>query len=175
MKKIVLALFSGILLFTLQSTLFTLSPFNQFRPDLILIFILLLGLFYPPLSGGLIAFFLGYGMDLFSGNMFGLYTLSRPILFFLAQSFKNHLYLERSIFQSLFVFLFSWVEGLLILLLLQILNPGSWEALLSLLPSIYLPQSLSTALVAPFFFRFRRRRSLYLVSEPNLGSGEGRS
>ncbi len=176
MKKIFLALFLGILLFALQSTLFTLSPFNRFRPDLILTFILLLGLSFPPLSGGLIAFFLGYGMDLFSGNMFGLYTLTRPLLFFLAQSFKNHLYLERSFFQFLFVFLFSWIEGLLILLLLRILNPESWEVLLSLLGSFFLPQSLSTALLAPLvFLLFRRRGSLFIVSEPKLGGGERRS
>lgn len=176
MKKILFAIFFGILLLTLQSTLFTLSLLNRFRPDLILIFILLLGLSYPPSFGGLIAFFLGYGMDLFSGNIFGLYTLTRPILFFIAHSFKNHLFFEYFFFQSLFVFLFSWVEGVLILLLLRALNPESWEILLSLLFPFFLPQSLSTALVAPLFFLlFRRRRSLSIVSEPKLGSGERRS
>lgn len=173
MKKIFLALLSGILLFTLQSTLLTLSPLNPFRPDLTLIFILLIGLSLPPISGALIAFFLGYGMDLFSGNTFGLYTLTRPILFFLAQSFKNHLYLERSAFQCLFIFLFNWLEGLMILLLLRILNPESWEVLLSHLFSSFLPQSFSTALLSPLFFLlFRKRGSLFIVSESKLGSGE---
>jgi len=172
MKKIGLTLLLGILLFTLQSTLLTLSPFHRVRPDVILIFILFMGLSSPLVSGGVLTLFFGYGMDLFSGNMFGLYTLTRPILFFLAHSFKNHLYLERPSFQSIFVFLFIWLEGLLILLLLRILNPESWRTLLPLLFSLFLPQSLSTALLSPLLFFLFHKGSFLLGSESKFGSGE---
>lgn len=168
MKKILPALFLGILFLSFQSTLLTTSLFYRVRPDLVLIFTIYLGLSRPILSGSLIAFFLGYGIDVFSGHLFGLFAFSRPFLFYLAQFFKNHLYLENTLFQGLLVFILSWLEGLLIILLLRILNPEPWNLLRALLFPVFLPQSLTTAIIAPFIFSLLHKVSFSLLSDPKI-------
>lgn len=94
MKRIGFSLLLGVIFLTLQSTLLTSFPIQRIRPDIVLILILYWGLFYPPISGGILAFFMGFLMDLFSGNSFGLYTLSKPFIFYLAQFFKGRFYIE---------------------------------------------------------------------------------
>src|SRR4030042_2129824 len=144
MRRIVFPLFLGVIFLTLQTTLLTSLSIQRIRPDLVLILILYLGLFYPPISGGILALFLGFLMDLFSGNSFGLYTLSRPLIFYVAQFFKERFYLEGSSSQFLFVFIFGLVEGLLILILLSTLNPGPVINLYPLLFTFLLPQLFLT-------------------------------
>ena len=81
MRRIVFPLLLGIVFLTLQTTLLTSLPIQRIRPDIILILILYLGLFYPPISGGILALFMGFLMDLFSGNVFRpLHPLQTPHL-----------------------------------------------------------------------------------------------
>ena len=93
MKRFVPLLLVGILLLILQTTLLSLSPIERIRPDLLLIFTLYLAFLFPPILGGILAFFIGYLMDLFSGNTLGVYTFSRTLVFFGAQFFKERFYL----------------------------------------------------------------------------------
>ncbi len=123
MKRIGFSFLLGILFLTLQTTLLPWLPIQRIRPDIVLILVLYWGLTCPPIQGGILSFFLGYLMDLFSGNSLGLYTFSRPLLFYLAALFKGRLYLEGVLLQFLFVFFFALFEGLLILTLLSALNP----------------------------------------------------
>jgi len=152
MKRTVLILFLGILFLTLQTTLLPSLPIRRIRPDIVLILILYWGLTFPPVSGGIASFLLGYLMDLFSGNSFGLYTLTRPLVFYLAHLFKGRVYLESFPSQSLFVFLFALFEGLLILALLSALNPSPLGNLSPLFFAFFLPQSFLAGLIAPIFF-----------------------
>jgi rod shape-determining protein MreD len=135
--------------FTIQAALFPWLPIHRVRPDIILVFILYLGLFFPPVSGGLLAFFIGYLMDLFSGNTYGLYTFSRPLLFSLAYLFRDRFYFEGILPQFLFVFILALGEGLLLQLLLTALNPSP---LYPLLFTVLLPQTFFTALITPLLF-----------------------
>jgi len=66
------------------------------RPDIVLIFTFYLGLSCRPISGGIVSFFVGYLMDLFSGNALGLYTFSRPLLFYGAHFFRTRFFQYRS-------------------------------------------------------------------------------
>jgi rod shape-determining protein MreD len=125
---------------------------QRVRPDIVLILTLYWGLFYPPISGGILALFMGFLMDLFSGNSFGLYTLSRPFIFYLAQFFKGRFYIESILSQFLFAFVFGLVEGLLIFLLVGVLNPGPIDHLYPVLFNLLLPQSLFTGLITPILF-----------------------
>jgi rod shape-determining protein MreD len=125
---------------------------QRIRPDLVIILTLYLGLFYSPVSGGILTLFLGFLMDLFSGNSFGLYTLSRPIIFYVAQFFRGRFYLESYRSQFLFVFILGLVEGLLIFLLLGVLNPAPTGHLYPLLFNFLLPQSFLTGLITPILF-----------------------
>ena len=157
MKRIGFSLLLGVIFLTLQSTLLTSFPTRRIRPDIVLILTLYWGLFFPPISGGVLAFFMGFLMDLFSGNSFGLYTLSRPFIFYLAQFFKGRFYIESITSQFLFVFVFGLGEGLFIFLLLSMLNPGPIGHLYALLFNLLLPQSLFTGLITPIFFYLFRK------------------
>lgn len=168
MRRVFLPLFLGILFLTLQTTLLMSLPIQRIRPDIVLILTLYLGLSYPPISGGILAFFMGYLMDLFSGNVLGLYSLSRPLIFYLAQIFKDRVYLEGFLSQFLFVFLSAVVEGFLLLILFSGLNPSPLGNLYPLLFTVLLPQSFSTALITPILFPLFRRGSLFLSNPKGM-------
>jgi len=171
MKRILIPLFLGVLFLIVQTTWLTFSPILRIRPDIVLILTLYLGLSAPPISGGILVFFLGYLMDLFSGNGFGLYAFSRPILFYCAQLFKDRIYLESFPSRSLFVFLFALTEGLILLILLKALNPEHLPNLYPFFFTVFLPQSLSTALLSSVLFSLLKKGSSLLYAEPGAGIG----
>lgn len=154
-----------------QTTWLTFPPIWRIRPDIVLILTLYLGLSSPPISGGIFVFFLGYLMDLFSGNDFGLYAFSRPFLFYCAQLFKDRIYLESIPSRSLFVFIFALTEGPILLILLKALNPEHLPNLYPLFFTVFLPQSLSTALLSSVLFSLLKRGSSLLCAEPGTGIG----
>lgn len=172
MKRMAFSFFLGILFLTLQTTLLSSLPIQRIRPDLVLILILYWGLSCPPISGGILSFFLGYLMDLFSGNSFGLYAFSRPLLFYLAQLFRGRLYLEGSLSQFLFVFLFALFEGFLILALLSAFNPVPLGNLYPLLFAFYFPQSFLTGLITPILFLLLRKVFFLLFPQYGIGMRE---
>jgi rod shape-determining protein MreD len=173
MKRIVLPLFAAILFLTLQTTLFASLPIQRLRPDFMLILTLYLGLTYPPISGGILAFLMGFLMDLFSGSSLGLFTLTRPFLFYVAQFFKDRFYMEDFSSKFFYGFIFALSEGLLILLLLNALNPGPLGHLYPLFFTFLLPQSFFTGVVTPvLFYLFDKGFSLlYIGAEWESGKG----
>jgi rod shape-determining protein MreD len=172
MKRVILPLFVGILFLTLQTTLFAFFPIQRIRPDIVLILTFYLGLFYPPISGGILAFLMAFLMDLYSGNSFGLYTLSRTILFCVAQFLKDRVYMEDFSSQFFFGFIFTLFEGLLILLLLNVLNPDPLGHLYSLFFTFLLPQSFFTGLVTPILFYLFNKGSSLLANQHGTGIRE---
>jgi rod shape-determining protein MreD len=169
MKRFVPLLLAGILLLILQTTWLSSFPIQRIRPDLLLIFTLYLAFLFPPFLGGILAFFMGYLMDLFSGNTLGFYTFSRTLVFFATQFLKERFYLEGFSFQFLFAFIFGILEGGLLLVLTQDLEPVSFGSPYFLLLTILLPQSFCTGLAAPLlFFLFKKGTSL-LLSQPEQG------
>jgi len=173
MKRFVPLLLAGILLLILQTTWLSFFPIQRIRPDLLLIFTLYLAFLFPPFLGGILAFFMGYLMDLFSGNTLGFYTFSRTLVFFATQFLKERFYLEGFSFQFLFAFIFSILEGGLLLILINGLEPVSFGNLYSSLFTFLLPQSFCTGLVAPLlFFLFKKGTSL-LFRQPEQGIKAG--
>ena len=169
MKRFFLVLFAGIFLLILQTTWLSSFPVQRMRPDLLLIFTLYLAFLFPPILGGILAFFMGYLLDLFSGNTFGFYAFSRTLVFFAAQFLKERFYLEGFSFQGLFAFLFSILEGGLILLLINAFQSIPVGNLYSALFTFLLPQSFLTGLVSPLlFFLFKKARSS-LFRQPEQG------
>jgi len=170
-KRIFFPLILGVLFLMVQTTWLTLVPIRRIRPDIVLILTLYLGLSSSPISGGIFVFFLGYLMDLFSGNGFGLYAFSRPFLFYCAQFLKGRIYLESFPSRSLFVFLFALGEGLILLILLKALNPERLPNLYPLFFTVFLPQSLSTAILSSVFFSLLKKGSSLLYAQPGTGIG----
>jgi len=172
MRRIIFPLFLGILFLTLQTTLLRSLPVQRMRPDIVLILTLYLGLSYPLIPGGILAFFMGYLMDLFSGNALGLYTFSRPLIFYMAQLFKGRFYLEGYLSQFLFVFLSALAEGLLILILLNGLNPNPLGNLYPMMFTVLLPQSFFTGFITPFVFFLLNQDWLLLSHQKRMGLRE---
>jgi rod shape-determining protein MreD len=157
MRRILLIILLGMVVLTVQTTLLRFFPIQRIRPDFVLIFTLYLGFSTPPVFGALLAFFLGCFVDLFSGNAFGLYTFSRPLLFYGAYLFKSKFYVEGFSSQFIFVFFGAFLEGSFILVLLTLLSP---EPLLGIYPSFLfslLPQSAVTALITPLLFALSQK------------------
>jgi rod shape-determining protein MreD len=169
MKRFVLLLLAGILLLILQTTWWSFFPIQRIRPDLLLIFTLYLAFLFPPFLGGILAFFTGYLMDLFSGNTLGLYAFSRTLVFFATQFLKERFYLEGFSFQFLFAFAFSILEGGFLLVLVNGPKPASLENLSFSLLTFLLPRSFCTGLVAPFFFLLFQKGMALLISQPEQG------
>jgi len=168
MRRILLFIVLGVLILTVQTTLLRFFPIQRIRPDFMLVFTLFLGFSFPPIPGAILAFLMGYFFDLFSGNSFGLYAVSRLLLFYGACLFTSKFYLEGFSSQFIFVFLSAFLEGLLILMLLTFLSP---EPLFHLYPSFLLslfPQSTFTALITPMLFLLFRKGSALFVRENGM-------
>jgi rod shape-determining protein MreD len=169
MKRFAPLLLAGIFLLILQTTWLSFFPIQRIRPDLLLIFTLYLAFLFPPFLGGILAFFMGYLMDLFSGNTLGLYAFSRTIVFFATQFLKERFYLEGFSFQFLFAFIFSILEGGLLLVLINGLDPVSFENLYLSSLTFLLPQSFCTGLASPFLFFLLKKGTSLLFSQPEQG------
>ena len=169
MKRLFPALLAGILLLILQTTWLSSFPVQRMRPDLLLIFTLYLAFLFPPTLGGILAFFMGYLLDLFSGNTFGFYAFSRTLVFFVAQFLKERFYLEGFSFQCLFAFIFTLLEGGLILMLINALESIPVGNLYSSLFTFLLPQSFLTGLVSPLLFFFFQKAGSLLFRQPEQG------
>ncbi len=171
MKRILIPVFLGILFLTLQSTWLALPFIRWVRPDLVLILTLYLGLSSSPISGGILAFFLGYLMDLFSGNSFGLHAFSRLFLFYFTQVFKDRIYLESFPSRFLFVLLLALTEGLILLILLKAIHPEPLPNLSRQFFVAFFPQSFFTALLSHPLFSLLRRGSFLLSVQHRTGIG----
>ncbi len=169
MKRVILPLFAGVLILILQTTWLSCSPIQRIRPDILLIFTLYLAFLFPPFLGGILAFFMGYLMDLFSGNTLGLYAFSRTLVFFGTQFLKERFYLEGFSFQFLFAFAFSFAEGGLLLVLINGRGPASLENFFISLLTVLLPRSFCTALLTPFFFSLFQKGIAVVISQPEQG------
>jgi len=172
MKRIIFPLLAGILFLIIQTTWLPSFPIHRIRPDILLIFTLYLAFLFPPIFGGILAFFMGYLMDLFSGNALGFYTFSRPLVFFVANFFKERFYLEGFYSQFLFGLIFGMLEGILILILMNALQPLSFGKLYPLLFTLLLPQSFFTGLITPLFFFLFQKGSSLLFPQPDKGIKE---
>jgi rod shape-determining protein MreD len=168
MRRIALPFLFGILLLTVQATLLLSLPIHRIRPDLLLIFTLWLSFSYPPVSGGILAFSMGYLLDLFSGNSFGLYTFSRTLLFYIIYCFKDHFYLEGLVSQLFLVFVSGLLEGLLLMILLFTLSPYPFQFFYASWATVLLPQSAVSGLIAPLLFSLFDKGSVYFLRRNEL-------
>jgi rod shape-determining protein MreD len=173
MRRIGFPLLAGLLGITLQTTVFMVYPLQRIRPDLMLGLTLYLGLAYPPVSGGFFAFCLGFMVDLFSGNSFGLYAFSRLLLFYVTQLVRRRFFLEGFLSQSLFAFLFTMAEGFFVFLLFALFKPYSLHlAHLPVLTALF-PQAILTGLATPVVVSLLARGHSLLLKEEDTGPGRG--
>ena len=145
-------LFLGLVIISVQSTILHNFQYSAVTPDLTLIFVIYLGIFYGQIGGILLSFFLGYMLDIVSGSPFGVYTLLRIVIFILTKQATKNFYFGGILPQLSFVFLLSILDGILLVLVLYL--SGSVVILGSLAIKIVMIQTFLTVIVSPVLFYF---------------------
>ncbi|RNC65818.1 MAG: rod shape-determining protein MreD [Desulfuromonadales bacterium] len=147
-------LWYAILIFValvLQVTLLPAYLADPFKPNLLILFVVYLGL-RENIAWGALAFFLGLVHDSFSGLYLGLNGFSYLFIFWLLTTVADRLYTDRRSLMVVGVFSATVVNGFLNLLLLLLFSAAQ-GIYASLLQSI-VPQGLVNALVASLVFTF---------------------
>jgi len=126
---------------------------DPFQPNLIVIFVIYLGLKLPHRFAGVAAFCLGLLQDSFSGIYLGLHAFSYLCIYTLLSQLADRLYTDNRALFVLVVFVGTILSALLNLLMLTIFS-ASQGVYASLLPAL-IPQALVNALIASLFFGVR--------------------
>ncbi len=144
-------LFLLILSIILQAAFIPAHFPDAFKPDLMIILIVYMGLAENAKWGGCGSFLLGLVHDSMSGIYFGLSGFSYLLIFILLRAVSHRLYTESRSVMVLAVLLATLINGLVILLLLTVfsLATGLYSAILSNMA----PQGLINAVIAYLSFR----------------------
>lgn len=134
----------------LQVTLLPAYIADPFKPNLLLIVVVWLGLRATPVRGALLAYLLGLVQDSCSGLYLGLNGFSFLMTFLVLQNISHRLYADNRYLMTLAVFIATIACGLAHLVLLALFSAaeGIYAALLVSL----IPQGAVNALVASVVF-----------------------
>ncbi|MBX3250072.1 MAG: rod shape-determining protein MreD [Myxococcales bacterium] len=151
----------GLGLLVLESTVARLVPLHPFTPHLVLPIVLFLGV-SPDVHlvrGAGLAFFLGYLLDVSTGNRMGLQTFVCVATFTLARGAGLRLFLRSPSFQIALTFVIALLAGGTTLALRAIFSPASpFPSRNALETSFVLAASaLATGLAAPVVFGLVQR------------------
>jgi rod shape-determining protein MreD len=152
MTKIVKFFLIIVAALVLQVALFPVHLADPFKPNLLIVIVVYLGLRGEGWSGGCLAFLLGLFLDCFSGIYLGLNGFSFLFIYLLLKTMADRLYAESIHLMILAVFFATLGNGLLHLLLLMVFSAAK-GVYASLLPGL-LPQGLVNALAASVVFGF---------------------
>jgi rod shape-determining protein MreD len=153
MKDFLLFFLLGVFSLVLQTTVFYLIP-GDFHVDLILILVIYLGFTRDPARGGVLAFLLGYMMDISSGGIKGTFCLSKFVLFLVTATVARRLFRMQPLFIFFLTALFSILDGLMALVIFQI--RGTWSVERLNVGNIVF-QTMATGVAAPFVFALLHR------------------
>lgn len=164
----------GLALLLVQSNLFRLVGYVHvagITPSLVLPLIVFMGVHeYVLWRGALLAFGIGYLLDVFSAAPLGLYTFTSVALFVLARGAGVRLAAQTLVTKIALAFAFSLLEGALILVVIAIF--GADAARPRALASLVLPHALATAITSPLVFRLAERIHQVTLAQPATEGGE---
>lgn len=164
----------GLALILVQSNLFRLVGHLQvagITPSLVLPLIVFMGVHeYVLWRGALLAFGIGYVLDVFSAAPLGLYTFTSVALFVIARAAGVRLAAQTLVTKVALAFAFSLLEGCIILLVVAIF--GADAARPRALASLVLPHAIATALCSPLVFRLAERLHLVTVAQQGAEGAE---
>jgi rod shape-determining protein MreD len=110
--SIIFLVLLSVVFITLQTTLLSPKNLGYYYPDLNLILIVYLGIYFETKGGFFLALGNGYLMDVLSGNLPGTFTISRLSAYLLVRSGSSHYYLRKGIVQAFVIFcvtIFTWI------------------------------------------------------------------
>jgi rod shape-determining protein MreD len=138
----------GLLLFVLQTTLFSLLPAWLGRPDLIFLFIVFLAYRFDAIKGAVLVFFIGLLMDIFSGVFLGIYPTVYLLVFFVLMILSKHVANESTFQAPLAIISYLLSAGCIFIISTMLAS----EALIEWSWRIMLLQVIMLTVVAiPFF------------------------
>jgi len=113
------------------------------------------GLSQKPLQGGLLVFWCGFLLDVFSGSVMGMYAFLRVFMFFLIQILKKGLFLENRALFGLLVLGLFFFEAFLVSFLFKLTGVPFlyWEKFFAFCLAHGLFSLLVWYLGYPYFFR----------------------
>jgi rod shape-determining protein MreD len=123
---------------------------DSFKPDLLIIFVVYMGFRGRILWGGLGSFMLGLVQDSLSGLFFGLNGFSFLLIFIILKAVSHRLYTDSRWLMVLGVFLASFINGMLDILLLAVFSVAN--GLYSTVLSNILPHCIMNAILAYMLF-----------------------
>lgn len=136
--------------FILQVTVLPAFLADPFKPNLILIAVVWLGLKGSPCWGAALSYLLGIALDAASGICFGLNGFSALATFFILQNISHRLYTDSRYLMTLAVFVATVGTGMAHLLLMALFSVSD-DIYATLLGSL-LPHSVVNSLIASVAF-----------------------
>jgi rod shape-determining protein MreD len=150
---------TGILLILIQANLYRVLGFihlNGASPSLVLPLIIFLGVHEHSMSrGAILAFTLGYFLDIVASAPMWLFTFVSVAIFWLSRIAGVRLTAQTVLTRAALGFGFSIVESATVLILLAVFGSDTRRPLE--LVQIILPHAVATALFAPIVFRIAQK------------------
>jgi rod shape-determining protein MreD len=134
----------------LQTTVLPLAAVSRATPDLLLIMCVYLGLHQHTVAGAVIAFFLGYLQDIFSGGVTGLNAFGMCLVFTTVYLTSRRLWVDNAVSKIVLVFLASVLKTAAILTLVALFmsSEGLWRTIFGYL----LIEAVLAAVLSPVVF-----------------------
>ncbi|MBW2060775.1 MAG: rod shape-determining protein MreD [Deltaproteobacteria bacterium] len=157
LKEALVYLLLGLAFLICETTVWTWLDPGHFRPNLLLILIVYLGIAVPLAAGLILSLCFGFLTDAASGGPAGLFTIIYLSIFALAVLIRQKLDPAAALYQMLIIFLFALLAEIMAW---SILSLYGWplDVILASSSTLFLAaQAISvlvTALVSPIFFRF---------------------
>jgi rod shape-determining protein MreD len=165
----------GILLILAQANLYRLlGPLGLHgaAPSLILPLILFLGVYEHSMArGALLAFGLGYALDLFASAPIGLFTFVSVAIWWLSRVAGVRLTAQTVLTRMSLAFGFAIVESAVILILIAVFGSDTRRPLE--MATVVLPRAAATALFSPLVFKIAQK--LHLATTPAHGGAEAQA
>ena len=163
----------GVVLILVQANLYRVlgwMHFNGATPSLLLPLVIFLGVHEHSMApGALLAFALGYFLDLVASAPMWLFTFITVANWWLSRVAGVRLTAQTFITRMSLGFVFALLEAAMVLILLAVFGSDTRRPLE--IGNIVLPRAIATALFAPLVFRIAQR--IHLSTQPAQGGAEG--
>lgn len=163
----------GIVLILIQANLYRVLGFvriNGATPSLILPLVIFLGVHEHSMArGALLAFALGYFLDVSASAPMWLFTFVTVAIWWLSRVAGVRLTAQTFITRMSLGFVFALIEAAMVLILLAVFGADTRRPLE--IGRIVLPRAIATALFAPIVFHVAQR--LHQSTQPVHGGAEG--
>ncbi len=151
MRNYLYRIFVVLVVLIVHNTVFKFFAISGIRPDLPLLITLFVAFKYGSMEGQITGFAAGFGMDIFSGGLFGVGAFTKTLIGFVSGVFRKKIYSENVLIIIVYIFIASFFNGIIFLFMNKIFLPGSvdfWDYIYRIL----LIEIVYNCLVGVFLF-----------------------